>query len=67
MTVVLVVGGTGLHVSEILGLNGGDVKWQDLEVDARRSVVADREYATTTEAPEKPVPLDPAIVTTPLK
>ena len=66
-TMVLVAGGTGLRVSEILGLKWGDVKWQDLEVDVRRSVVAGRESTPKTEASERPVPLDPAIATALLK
>jgi integrase len=66
-TMVLVAGGTGLRVSEILGLKWGDVDWGNLEVDVRRSVVAGCENATKTEASEKPVPLDPAIATALLK
>jgi integrase len=60
---VLVAGGTGLRVSEIMGLKWGDVDWQGLEADVRRSVVAGRENATKTEASERLVPLDPAIAT----
>lgn len=66
-TMVLVAGGTGLRVSEILGLKWGDVDWENLEVDVKRSVVAGRENATKTEASEKPVPLDPAVATALLK
>jgi integrase len=66
-TMVLVAGGTGLRVSEIMGLKWGDVIWQRLEADVRRSVVAGRENATKTEASEKLVPLDPAIATALLK
>ena len=66
-TMVLVAGSTGLRVSEVLGLKWGDVGWESLEADVRRSVVAGRVNATKTEASEKPVPLDPAIATALLK
>jgi integrase len=67
LTMVFVAGGPGLRVSEILGLNCGDVKWQDLEVDVRGTVVAGRENAIKTEALEKPVLFDPPIATALLK
>ena len=62
-TMVLVAGCTGLRVCEIVGLKWGDIKWQNLAIDVKRSVVAGREDATKTEASEKPVPLDPGLAT----
>jgi integrase len=44
-------------------LKWGDIKWQNLAIDVKRSVVAGREDATKTEASEKPVPLDPGLAT----
>lgn len=62
-TMVLLAGGTGLRVSEIMGMKWGDVNGQNLEVDVRRSVEAGREGETKTEASESPVPLDPVVAT----
>ncbi|HKS96272.1 MAG TPA: site-specific integrase [Terriglobia bacterium] len=62
-TMVLVAGCTGLRVCEIVGLKWGDINWQNLAIDVRRSVVAGREGATKTEASERPVPLDPDLAT----
>ena len=39
-TMVLVAGCTGLRVCEIVGLKWGDIKWQNLAIDVKRSVVA---------------------------
>jgi integrase len=60
-TMVLVAGCLGLRISEILGLQWGDVDWQDLAILIQRSVVEGKVYETKTEASRKPMPIDPKI------
>lgn len=61
-TVIAVLGGTGLRISECLGL-----RWDDIDLDAgkvfiRRSVVGGRKYATKTSGSTRKLPLDEAVV-----
>jgi len=58
-TMVLVAGCLGLRISEISGLQWGDIDWVRLTVSIQRSVVSGRVYKTKTEASQKPLPLDP--------
>jgi integrase len=60
-TMVLIAGYLGLRISEILGLQWGDVDWQDLAILIQRSVVEGKVYETKTEASRKPMPIDPKI------
>jgi integrase len=60
-TMALVAGCMGLRVSEILGLQWGDVDWDRLSVSIQRSVVQGKAYETKTEASQKPLPIDPEI------
>jgi len=60
---VIVAGCTRLRVSEIIGLEWGDLDWRALTLSVNRSVVAGREGATKTRASKKPVPIDPAVAT----
>ncbi|MGH9356593.1 MAG: tyrosine-type recombinase/integrase, partial [Terriglobia bacterium] len=47
---VLIAGCLGLRISEILGLQWGDVDWQDLAILIQRSIVEGKVYETKTEA-----------------
>ena len=58
-TMVLVAGCLGLRASEIMGLQWGDVDWNNLTVLIRRSATGKHIYETKTEESSKPVPLDP--------
>ena len=58
-TMVLVAGCLGLRISEISGLQWGDIDWDRLTISVQRSVVSGRVYKTKTEASQKPLPLDP--------
>jgi integrase len=59
-TMVLVAGCLGLRVSELMGLQWGDIDWSNLVVRIRRSSVEGRVYESPkTEESRKPVPLDP--------
>ncbi len=60
-TMVLIAGCLGLRISEILGLQWGDVDWQNLAILIQRSVVEGQVYETKTEASCKPMPIDPKI------
>jgi integrase len=62
-TMVSVSGCLGLRASEVMGLEWGDIDWENLAVFVRRSVVAGRVADTKTEASHKPVPLDPELAT----
>jgi len=62
-TMVSVSGCLGLRASEVMGLEWGDIDWENLAVFVRRSVVAGRVEDTKTEASHKPVPLDPELAT----
>jgi len=56
---VLVAGCLGLRASEIMGLQWGDLDWDNLTVFIRRSATGKHIYETKTEGSSKPVPLDP--------
>jgi integrase len=61
-TMVLLAVCTGLRVSEIIGLQWGDISWSEGTVMVERSVVHGRTGETKTEYSRKPVPLDPELV-----
>ncbi len=58
-TMVLVAGCLGLRASELMGLQWGDIDWDNLTVFIRRSASGSHIYETKTEQSSKPVPLDP--------
>jgi len=58
-TMVLTAGCLGLRASEIMGLQWGDLDWDNLTVFIRRSATGKHIYETKTEGSSKPVPLDP--------
>jgi len=58
-TMVLTVACLGLRVSELLGLQWGDIDFEDLTVRIQRSVVEGEVSETKTEASEGTLPLDP--------
>jgi integrase len=60
-TMVLVVGCLGLRVSEMLGLQWGDIDFLNLTVRIQRSVVEGEVNATKTEASASALPLDPVL------
>ncbi len=60
-TMILVAGCLGLRASEIMGLQWGDIDWDNLTVFIKRSVSGNRVYETKTEGSSKPVPLDPSL------
>jgi len=63
---VLVAVCLGLRVSEIMGLQWGDIDWENRTVMVRRSVAHGRVGATKTEASLRPLPVDVRLMT-PLK
>lgn len=65
-SMVLVAVCLGLRVSEIMGLQWGDIDWENRTVMVRRSVVHGRVGATKTEASLRPLPVD-VLLMTPLK
>ncbi len=58
-TMVLVAGCLGLRASELMGIQWGDIDWDNLTVFIRRSASGGHIYETKTEQSSKPVPLDP--------
>ena len=58
-TMVVTVACLGLRVSELLGLQWGDIDFQSLTVRIQRSVVEGKVNPTKTEASESILPLDP--------
>ena len=58
-TMVITVACLGLRVSELLGLQWGDVDFENLTVKIQRSVVEGKVNPTKTEASESTLPLDP--------
>ena len=58
---VLVAGCLGLRASELMGLQWGDIDWDNLTVFIRRSASGSHIYETKTEQSSKPVPLDPSL------
>ena len=63
-TMVLVAACLGLRASEIVGLEWGDLNWENLTLLVRRSVVHGRVGETKTEASRLPLPVDPRLVCT---
>jgi integrase len=51
----------GLRVSELLGLQWGDIDFQNLTVTIQRSVVGGQVYPTKTEASQGMLPLAPEL------
>lgn len=51
----------GLRASEVIGLQWGDLNWEDLTLLVRRSVVHGRVGDTKTEASRLPLPVDPRL------
>ena len=51
----------GLRASEIVGLEWGDLNWENLTLLVRRSVVHGRVGETKTEASRLPLPVDPRL------
>jgi len=60
-TMVLIAACLGLRASEIMGLQWGDLNWEDLTLLARRSVVNSGVSDTKTEASRLPLPVDPSL------
>jgi integrase len=60
-TMVLTIGCLGLRISELLGLQWGDIDFENLTVKIQRSVVEGKVNLTKTEASESIVPLDGAL------
>jgi integrase len=63
-TMVLTVACLGLRVSEVLGLQWGDINLESLTVRIQRSVVEGEVNETKTEASESALPLDPNLAET---
>src|SRR5215470_1737513 len=63
-TMVLVAACLGLRASEIVGLQWGDLNWEDRTLLVKRSVVHGRVGDTKTEASRFPLPLDPRLAAT---
>lgn len=57
-TMVLIAACLGLRASEIIGLQWGDLNWEDRTLLVRRSVVQGRVGDTKTEASRLPLPVD---------
>ena len=60
-TIVLVAACLGLRASEIVGLEWGDLNWENLTLLVRRSVVHGRVGETKTEASRLPLLVDPRL------
>jgi len=60
-TMVTTIACLGLRISELLGLQWGDVDFENLTVRIQRSVVEGKVNLTKTEASESTLPLDPAL------
>jgi integrase len=60
-TMVIVIGGLGLRVSELLGLKWGDIDWEQLTIMVQRSVSEGEVYDTKTEASHAALPLTAAL------
>ena len=58
-TMVLVAGCLGLRVSEILGLQWGDIEWEKLEIRIQRAVVLGIVGKVKTPKSKSVMPLDP--------
>lgn len=62
-TMVLVAGGLGLRVSEIVALRWGDFDWERLTLTVTRGCVQGRVGEVKTEYSHRPLPLDPDLAT----
>ena len=60
-TMVLIAACLGLRASEIMGLQWGDLNWEDRTLLVKRSVVHGRVSDTKTEASRLPLPVDPSL------
>jgi integrase len=60
-TMVLGAGCLGLRARELMGLQWGDIDWDNLTVFVRRSASGNHVCETKTEQSSKPVPLDPSL------
>lgn len=58
-TMILTAACLGLRVSELLGLQWGDINFEDLTVNIQRSVSEGEVNGTKTEASQNALPLDP--------
>ena len=58
-TMVITIACLGLRVCELLGLQWGDIDFDNLTVKIQRSCVEGEIYPTKTEASESTLPLDP--------
>ena len=58
-TMVITVACLGLRVCELLGLQWGDIDFENLTVKIQRSIVEGEVNETKTEASESTLPLDP--------
>jgi integrase len=58
-TMVITIACLGLRVCELLGLQWGDLDFENLTVKIQRSYVQGEIYPTKTEASESTLPLDP--------
>src|SRR6201981_3038204 len=62
-TMVVIAICLGLRVSEILGLQWGDISWKKCEVHIRRAVVLGTVGQVKTPGSESRMPLDPDLAT----
>jgi integrase len=62
-TMVLIAGGLGLRVSEIVALQWGDFDWGQLTLTVTRGCVQGRLGDVKTEYSHRPLPLDPDLAT----
>lgn len=60
-TMVLIAACLGLRAGEIIGLQWGDLNWEDRTLLVRRSVVQGRVGDTKTEASQLPLPIAPGL------
>ena len=60
-TMVLVAACLGLRASEVVGLQWGDLNWEERTLLVQRSVVHGRVGDTKTEASRIPLPVDPRL------
>jgi len=63
-SMVVTIACLGLRVSELLGLQWGDIDFENLTVKIQRGVVEGKVNLTKTEASESALPLDPGLAET---
>src|ERR1700740_28919 len=61
-TLVLVVASTGLRQSELFGLKGGDINFDQVTMNVTRSIVGGGVGAGNTESSQRPVPVHPTVL-----